>query len=43
MMAKQQQGGMSKKLRQAVQHANEENPNTRTRREPNTSKKERED
>ncbi|WP_267128885.1 MULTISPECIES: hypothetical protein [Cytobacillus] len=29
---------MSKKLRQAVQHANETNPSSRSNTEPNTSK-----
>ncbi|MEH7344508.1 hypothetical protein V7122_11670 [Bacillus sp. JJ1532] len=29
---------MSKKLRQAVQHANETNPTSRSNTEPNTSK-----
>ncbi|MED3553465.1 hypothetical protein [Cytobacillus praedii] len=29
---------MSKKLRQAVQHANETNPTSRANTEPNTSK-----
>lgn len=32
-------GKMSKKLRQAVEHANETNPTSRTNTEPNTSKK----
>lgn len=32
------QKGMSKKLRQAVQHANEANPSSRANTEPNTSK-----
>lgn len=30
---------MSKKLRQAVQHANETNPTTKTNNTPSTSKK----
>ncbi|WP_281183248.1 hypothetical protein [Bacillus marinisedimentorum] len=32
---------MSKKLQQAVQHANETNPSRRTRSHPNTSSKEK--
>ncbi len=32
---------MSKKLQQAVQHANETNPSHRTRNHPNTSSKEK--
>ncbi|WP_281357989.1 hypothetical protein [Bacillus haikouensis] len=32
---------MSKKLQQAVQHANETNPSTRNRTKPNSSRKER--
>ncbi len=33
------QENMSKKLKQAVQHANETNPTSRARTAPNTSKK----
>ncbi|WP_269521776.1 hypothetical protein [Bacillus sp. J33] len=32
------QKGMSKKLRQAVQHANDTNPSSRANTEPHTSK-----
>ncbi|MEL3973598.1 hypothetical protein AAEO50_15010 [Rossellomorea oryzaecorticis] len=32
---------MSKKLQQAVQHANETNPSTRSRTQPNSSRTER--
>jgi hypothetical protein len=40
-MSKQNKGGMSKKLRQAVQHANEENPKSRSSNPPNTSSTEK--
>ncbi|WP_269845013.1 hypothetical protein [Lottiidibacillus patelloidae] len=40
-MAKQKQGGMSKKLSQAVQHANESNPKSRSSNPPNTSSTEK--